>query len=354
MTPVEPGIENDHYSRIVAKTAEQHQLFSVHWDLTYRCNLRCTHCYVVKPGDPGFKAPGPELSTEECKSIIDQLADENVLNIGFSGGEIFLRHDFFEIARYARRKRFAVRLLTNGTLITPEVADEIATLHPVWVSMSVHGARAETHDGITQVTGSFEQVIRAFRLLSERGIKTYLKTSLMRENVGELDDIRTLAEKVGAIFRYSVTITPKDDGCPLPLRHRLSDDELLCFFRQELTSDWKPRRLKEDEPVCLSGLNMISIDPYGIVYPCVQLKMRAGNLRRQPLRTIWRESPVLQRMRNLTLADFTTCSMCDLREFCIWCPGLALVEDGDLLGPSSAACRQALLRRQVLKEKELV
>ena len=354
MTTLQPSTENDHYSRILAKTVKQHQLLSVHWDLTYRCNLRCTHCYVVKPGDPGFKSPGPELSTDECTGIIDQLADQNVLNISFSGGEILLRQEFFEIARYARRKHFAIRFLTNGTLITPEVADEIATLYPIRVSMSVHGARAETHDRITQVPGSFERVIRAFRLLGERGIKTYFSTSLMRENITELNDIRTLSEKVGATFRYSATITPKDDGCPLPLRHRLSDDELLCFFRQELTADWRPRRLKEDEHVCLAGLNMLSIDPYGGVYPCVQLKIPAGNLRRQSLCTIWRESPVLRRMRNLTLSDFATCSMCDLREFCIWCPGLALVEDSDLLGPSSAACREARLRHQVLKEKGVI
>ncbi len=352
MSTTEPGAENNYYRQIIAKTAKQHQLFSVHWELTYRCNLRCTHCYVVKPGDPGFKAPGPELSTEECKDIIDQLAEENALNITFSGGEALTRPDFFEIARHARRRRFAVRLLTNGTLITPPVADELAALNPVRVEMSVYGAKAETHDGITQVSGSFERTMRAFRLLGERGVHTAVKTPLMKENIGQFNEIRALAEEFGAVFRYDITITPKDNGCRSPLQHRLSDEDLLWLFRQEVDPEkWKPISLKADDHVCNSGRNIITIDPYGSVFPCVQVRMLAGNLRQQPLQAIWRESAVLREMREITWAQFPVCFSCELREFCFRCPGLALVEDGDLLGPSSIACREARLRHQVLKEK---
>lgn len=352
MTTTEPSAEKNYYRQILAKTAKQHQLFSAHWELTYRCNLRCTHCYVVKPGDPGFKAPEPELSTEECKDIIDQLAEENALNIAFSGGEALTRYDFFEIAQHARRRRFAVRLLTNGTLITPPVADELAALNPVRVEMSVYGAKAEIHDGVTLVPGSFERTMRAFRLLGERGVNTAVKMPLMKENIGEFRDVRDLAEKLRAIFRYDITITPKDDGCCSPLRHRLSDEDLLGLFRQELDPEkWKPISLKGNDHVCNSGRNIITIDPYGEVFPCVQVRMPAGNLRQQPLRAIWRESPVLRRIRELTWVQFPVCSTCELREFCVHCPGVALAEDGDLLGPSSVACRGARLRRQVLKEK---
>lgn len=352
MTTTEPNVENNYYRQIIAKTAKQHQLFSAHWELTYRCNLRCTHCYAVKPGDPGFKAPGPELTTDECKHIIDQLADENALNIAFSGGEALTRTDFLDIAQHARRRRFAVRLLTNGTLITPPVADELAALNPVRVEMSVYGAKAETHDGITLVPGSFERTIRAFRLLGERGVNTALKTPLMKENVGEFNDIRVLAKELGAISRHDITITPKDDGCRSPLRHRLSDEDLLGLFRQEVDPEkWTPISLKGDDQVCNSGCNIITVDPYGEVFPCVQVRMPAGNLRQQPLRAIWRESPVLRRMREATWAQFPVCSSCELREFCVHCPGLALVEEGNLFSPSTVACHQARLRRQVLMEK---
>ena len=349
---MEPSAERDYYRQVIAKTAKQHQLFSVHWELTYRCNQRCTHCYVVKPGDTGFSARGPELSPEECTDIIDQLDDENVLNIVFSGGEPLIRSDFFDIAQYARNKRFAIRILTNGTLITQEISDKIAALYPVSVEMSVYGARAQTHDSITLATGSFERTMRAFRLLGERGVSTAIKTPLMKENIGEFREIRTLAEEVGAIFRYDITITAKDDGCHSPLRHRLSDEDLLGLFHQEVDLEkWKPISLKGDDHLCNSGRNIIVIDPYGEVFPCVQVRMPAGSLRRQSLRTIWRESPVLQGMREITWEQCPVCATCELREFCVHCPGVALVEDGDLFGPSSVACREARLRRQVLKEK---
>ena len=358
MTATESSAENDYYSQIVVKTAKQHQLFFVHLELTYRCNQRCTHCYVMKPGDPGFKAPGPELSTEEWKGIIDQLADENALNIGFSGGESLIRSDFFEIARYARSKRFAIRILTNGILITPEVADKIAALYPVSVDMSLYGARAATHDGITLTPGSFERTVRAFRLLAERHVQAYAKIALMRENVGEFQEVRALAEELQAIFKYDITIVPKDNGSTQPLRHRLSDEELLGFFRQEMKASrqeeigWKFSGAKVNGRVCLSGTNQIAINPYGEVFPCVQAKISAGNLRRQKLHTVWSYAPILRNMRALRLRDFPTCATCHLLRFCFHCPGVALLEDGDLLGPSSVACRETRIHYQVLSELE--
>jgi len=355
MTMTEPSTEHNYYRQIIAKTAKQHHLFSVHWELTYRCNLKCTHCYVVKPGDPGFEAPRPELSTEECKDIIDQLAEENALNITFSGGEPLIRSDFFEIARYARHRHFAIRIMTNGTLITPPVAEELATLYPVRVEMSVYGACAETHDGITLVPGSFERTMRAFQFLGKHGVGTELKTPLMKESIGQFKGIRALAGELGAVFRYNITITPKDNGCRSPLRHRLSDDDLLDLFRQELDPEiWRPVGIEPSSHICNMGLNVITIDPYGDVFPCVQIKMPAGNLREQSLRKIWRESLVLQRIRNVTCSDLQACLTCKFRQSCVYCPGLAFLEEGDLLKPPLVVCREAHLRFQVLEEKRRV
>jgi radical SAM protein with 4Fe4S-binding SPASM domain len=355
MMPVQDGGgERDYYRELVRATAERHHLLTVHWELTYRCNCTCTHCYVVKPGDPGYQSPGPELSTEEAKRVLDQLADEHVLNVNFSGGEILCRSDFFEIARYARQKRFAVRVLTNGTLIGPDEADQIATLYPVRVDMSIYGPTAEAHDRITQVRGSFEKTLRACRLLRERNVRTSLKTPLMRENVRQYAAIREVAEKLGAEFRYDVTIVARDDGSTSPLRHRLSDDDLTWFYGQTLGDTWRPKVLEADDPLCLSARNQITIGPRGEVYPCIQVRLTAGNVREQSVSEIWRTSPVLNRLRRLTLADFRSCATCDVREYCSPCPGVALLEDGSLLGPSSVACREAHLLAQVFKEREEV
>ena len=96
------------YSQIVARTRQEHRLFNVLWELTYRCNQRCSHCYLdVLP--PGADVAG-ELTTEECLRVIDALADLGALNLTLSGGEILARRDFFTIAGHARARRFLLRL----------------------------------------------------------------------------------------------------------------------------------------------------------------------------------------------------------------------------------------------------
>lgn len=344
MTTAVAGISP--YQRMVRKTAREHRLFSVLWELTYRCNERCTHCYLSRP-----ESPVGELSTEEARSVVDDLAEMGALHLAFTGGELLLREDFFAIAGYAREKGFALRLLTNGSLITPQRADAIQSLQPLGVEISLHGARAATHDRITQVPGSFDRTVRAFRLLAERGVRTVVKTPLMNENLEEFDQVRRLAEGLGAIFRYDITIVARDDGCTTTLRHRLTEENLLHLFRQEMPDRWTPPEIHPEDHLCSAALNHLCIGPYGEVYPCVQIRTPAGSLRRQSLRQIWADSPLLGRIRGLVESSFSSCSVCHLRPHCVRCMGVAWLEDGDLLGPSSSACREAKLRCQVLQEK---
>jgi len=344
------------YREIVGKAQRQRRLFSAHWEVTYRCNESCTHCYLdVLP--PGAQAPG-ELTTDECQDILDQLATEGVLNLTFSGGEILVRRDFFEIAEYARKRGFALTLYSNGILIKPAVADRIAALHPLRVELSLYGARAETHDRITLRPRSFELTTRACRLLIERGVRVMLKAVLMHENAYELHDIRNLAAEVGADFKYDMTITPKDTGDLSPLAHRMTDDDLLWVFREtidERAADlWRHKlssQLGQNHRFCGITLSSLLIDPYGEVYPCVQTRISAGNLRQQSVRRIWRESPVWEQLGNLTLENLPVCSTCELKSYCTRCHGLAMVADGDLHTCASICKREARLRRQVLQEK---
>ena len=120
----------DRYEAIVRKTLDKCIPFKVDWEITYRCNLRCSHCYQT--GASGEK----ELTTEEIYSALDELADLGCLYLTFTGGEILLREDLFDIAKYARKKEFAIRLFTNGTLIDEKVADKIKNLSPLSVEIS--------------------------------------------------------------------------------------------------------------------------------------------------------------------------------------------------------------------------
>ncbi len=342
----EASTGSDKYKAILAKSEREHRLVLVHWELTYRCNERCSHCYLDVLA-PGAKVPG-ELSTDECRRVIDELAALGGLSVSFSGGEALMRSDLFEIAAYARRQRFAVRLFTNGLAIKPEVADRIAALYPTVVEISVYGVDAATHESITTVPGSFDLTMRAFDLLQERGVRTLLKAVIMRENYRQMSGFRALAQSKGANFHYDLTVSPKHTGDRAPFKHRMTDDELLEFYRSEMDPlQWKPTPNKPSFRFCGIGLTSLTLGPYGDVYSCVGARVRAGNVREQSLAEIWKQK-IWGELAALNLANLPACSKCELQPYCIRCHGNAGFEDGDMLGCSSSAYREARLRREAL------
>jgi radical SAM protein with 4Fe4S-binding SPASM domain len=337
------------YAAILRQASSTHRLFSVHWELTYRCNEKCTHCYLdVFP--PQAAQPG-ELSTQECLGIIDQIAAAGALNLTLSGGEILVRRDFFEIAEYARSRRLLLRLFTNGILIRPKIADRIAGLHPYAVEISLYSARPAVHDGLTQVERSWELSTRALRLLHERSVRTVVKTPVMAENVREFDDLAALAHELGAVFRYDITVTPKNSGALDPLRHRASYAELVDFMRHKIAPEpWLKRNAAPDQPTCSIAQKALQIDPYGNVLPCMEARFTLGNLREKSLSELWRDSPLWSELGGLALSELPVCQSCELRHLCVRCHGLAWQESGDLRNPALANCREALARRQALVE----
>lgn len=338
------------YDQIVAQTRREHRLFSAHWELTYRCNQQCSHCYLDVC--PPQSAALDELNTAECFRVMDELAELGALNLTLSGGEVLVRHDWFEIARYARTRKFLLRLFTNGILVTPPIADQIAELHPYAVEISVYGADAETHERITRRARSFELTLRAFQLLRERDVRTVFKTPLMRENVRQFHALRALADSLGARFRYDITITTKDDGRRAPLAHRLTYDDLVWLFREAIDPAlWVERKLTPQTRTCGIATNALVIDPQGNISPCVQVRQRIGNVREQSLREIWRAASARNELSHITLNDLPVCRTCELQTVCVRCHGLALLEDGDLHAPATVNCLEALARRQVLVEK---
>ncbi len=171
-----------------------------HLFLTWRCNLRCTHCYNYLPQKR-------DVPAGEIRNKLDRFAKEGCFFLCLSGGEPLLRKDFFPIANYAVSRSFAVILETNGTLITPALADKIMRLKFSLVQVTLLGAKADTHERITGVKGSFEKTLNAIRLLKEKGINTVLQTTIMKDNTSELEEIKSLAGKIGVDYKFS-SFTP--------------------------------------------------------------------------------------------------------------------------------------------------
>src|SRR5580693_6739115 len=148
------------------------------WELTYACNLACVHCL----SSSGRRDPD-ELSTEECKAVIDELERMQVFYVNIGGGEPTVRRDFWELVDYATAHHVGVKFSTNGSRITPEVARRLASSDYVDVQVSLDGATAQVNDAV-RGPGSYETALRAMSALAEAGFRGFkLSVVVTRANV---------------------------------------------------------------------------------------------------------------------------------------------------------------------------
>jgi len=318
---------------------------SVHLDLTYRCNERCIHCYLDHD-DHG------EMNTAEIEDVLTQLAEASVFFLTFSGGEVLLRHDFFHLVEYARRRLFNLKIKTNGVMIGNKEAQRLRELGVEQVQISVYSHRPEVHDAITKLPGSLKRTVAAIRRLKLHGLKVTIANVLMTANSFDNAGVIALANELGAFYTVDPTITPKIDGGLSPLALRIPGHELHRVFRDpQLVPNVEEFCAPPPEPgedvmdgyPCSAGHTACYISPYGDVFPCVQFPLPTGNVRRQKFLDIWRRSPQMADVRSIRTKDLVTCSSCAHAGTCTRCPGLAYLE-GNMRGPSTADCEKSVQR----------
>ena len=341
----------DLIERLFARSVALGIPLSVHVDLTMRCNERCIHCYRVVE-------ERPELTTDELKALLDDLARAGTLYLTLSGGEVFLRKDLFDLLAHARRLHFDVRLKSNALLITAEKAAQLRELAVRQVDVSIYSAEPTVHDWVTKIPGSHERTLQGVVTLREAGITVKLNCPLMRQNVGQYKAIRALAERLGVLCGFDPMITAKNDGDVSPLALRITPGELRAVLEDPdlnpacgtppapASSDGE--RADVDDVPCGASHNACYVSAYGDVMPCVAMPIACGNVRDTPFAEIWRRSPEMTRVRAIRIRDLHTCRSCAASPFCSRCPGQALVETGDLYGPSPANCEHALARARVI------
>jgi radical SAM protein with 4Fe4S-binding SPASM domain len=345
---------------LILRTVKRHLPWSVHVDLTYRCNERCIHCYLDHE-DHG------EMKTDEIKNVLEQLAQSGTLFLTLSGGEIFLRDDLFELLEFARALHFDISLKTNALLIDAERARKLRDLNVRRIQISIYSAEPAVHDAITKVRGSLERSLTAIRFLQAEGLQVKIACPLMKQNLMAYRNVQALAAELGVPYVLDMTITPKMDGDMSLLQLRNSAQDLLPILQDSslgaascspdsaegaplatgsATSSGIESNAYEDIP-CSAGHNSCYISPYGDVFPCVQMSVATGNLRRQRFEEIWFRSPEMNRVRAVRESQLPVCSKCSIRQHCDRCPGLAQMEGGDILGAYERACDLAETRARL-------
>ena len=324
-------------------------------ELTNRCNEKCIHCYVDQQASE-------VLSLAHWKDILDQLSDLGCLILTISGGDPLLYKHFKEVYIYAHKKKFAIRLFTNGLLLDDEIYDLLNMMKPLDVQFSIYGHNAKLHDSITRINGSFEKTCSAIRRVVGMGIPAYAKCSWLKQNANYSQEIYELSNSLGAIFRGNVTVIPARNseidvtGC------RLTDTQL----EKVITWNWELNNLNSndvyanledldnfnnsDNYLCGAGIINMRIAANGKVYGCTQFETEAGDTKTDSISTIWNLSKVFSKFRKYKKRDVTVCKNCEVRSFCFRCPGLALKENDDILGCYSEVLRHANIRQKMIKK----
>ena len=318
---------------------------SVQLDLTYRCNEKCVHCYLDHD-DHG------EMTTAEIKHLLEEMAEAGVFVLTLSGGEIFLRKDFFEILECARALTFCIKLKTNAVLIREAQAARLRDLGVESIQVSIYSHRPEVHDTITKVKGSLQRSINAIRFLKSQGLKVIMANVLMTENMQDYHGVRELAGELGAAYTLDPTVTPMMDGDRSILDLNAGESALHSLFRDETFVGNAGEFCAPPPPPdadslaslpCSAGHTACYVSPYGEFYPCVQFPLSCGNVRQERFIDIWRNSEQLKEVRSIRLKDLSGCSQCAHGSTCTRCPGLAFME-GNMRGPSTADCEKSFAR----------
>ena len=324
-------------------------------EVTERCNNRCAHCYV-NLSRQDREARSNELTFEEHCRILDEITAAGCLWVCFTGGEVFIRKDFLDIYTYAKRKGMLVTLFTNGTLITPQIADYLVNWRPFSIEITLYGHTKETYEAVSGIPGSYERCMEGVHLLMVRGLPLQLKTTALTLNKNEIGDMRRFVEEALEMdFKFDAIINPRCDCSQSPLEVRLTPAEVVALDLQEpkRVAEWKKLNAQFNADLhvpakndllwqCGGGLNSYVVDPYGKLQICVLSKNESYDLRNGSFEEGWQH--FLHQLKQKKITRRTKCTACGLKTLCNMCPANAELECMDAESPVDFLCEVAHLR----------
>ena len=323
------------------------QPFLAIWEVTQACDLACVHCRAAAQPQ---RHP-LELTTEEGKSLIDEIAAMHVPVFVLTGGDPIKRPDLFELIAHAREMGVRVSLTPSATpLLTREIIFRLKEAGLARLAVSLDGACAETHDAFRGMKGSFERTLNAIRWANEAGLPAQINTTFSRRNVAEMDDLAELVESLRITLWSVFFLVPTGRG---KLDDLLSAEEFEQVFarihrlsktarfdiktteaqhyrrytlqqraaerRAGLVAEASTEKLADSIGRAPRGLNdgkgFLFISHTGEVYPSGFLPLTAGNIRQESLASIYRDSPLFRRLRDTAQLE-GKCGHCEFKELC--------------------------------------
>jgi AdoMet-dependent heme synthase len=362
--------------------------YVISWNLTYRCNLACEHCYLDAGGTPLVRtdnfADRSELGTEECFQVIDEIAAfaPECLTI-LTGGEPLLRRDILEIVRRAAERGLWVVVGTNGVRITENVAQRLSEAGARGLSLSLDALDPDRHDRFRRVRGAWQNTVDGAGILNRTGLPFIVQTTAGSHNLGELDAIAEFAhDRLAAKVWNLYFLVPTGRGQFVSDMTPAQYDEVLASLyriqgkyarRMLVNAKCAPHYIKTvlenagggpepiatdgesastpDDPAqgtpswpglsgirvysggaggCPAGTHYMGIRPNGDVTPCPYLPVFAGSLRNASLTDLWTSSELFAGIRRRASLG-GRCGACEMNAHCGGCRARAFGMTGDLM-----------------------
>ncbi len=315
----------------------------VSWNVTNACNMYCAHCYR----DAGCKAED-ELSTVDAKKLLTEIKRAGFQIMIFSGGEPLMRPDILELVKFADSLGLFPVFGTNGTLITPQMAKDLKAAGARAMGISLDSLDAAKHDKFRSFPGGWQGAVDGMKNCKAAGLPFQIHTTVMDWNAPELEDMIDFAVEIGARAHHFFFLVPTGRAATIEeesLRAEQYEDVLTRIMRKqqavpiELKPTCAPQFLRIAAELgmksrfhrgCLAGLSYCIISPKGKVQPCAYLKEYLGDVRETPFDEIWKNNPVLQKLR--TMKYDGGCGACKYQRVCGGCRARAAIyHDGDYM-----------------------
>jgi len=318
--------------------------------LSYRCNLRCPHCYLSAKTE---KAP---LPTARWLELLDQIVDAGCLYLLLTGGEPLLHPDFQRIYLHAKQRGLLVSVFTNGTTLTEEVVDLWQRWPPHVVEISIYGFSRNTTGEVTGFPEARDRCLASARRLAAAGIPLRLKTMALQANAHELSQLQQFADELGVSFRFDAMVNAALDGSQAPCATRLAPERIVGFDQQgPRHAAWEAYLASRPEASarlglfdCGGGQTSFFVNPEGHLSLCA-FDTPVHDLRKSDFASGWRGP--MRRRRAQELPQEHACRGCRDQVFCGVCPPVARMETGDEMGTPQGLCKLGKLRARAFAEQ---
>lgn len=347
-TPTNNNAEPMELWRFVNKHTGHYYPTTATWEITYKCNQTCIHCYE----NCEYTKSMQDLDIDSIRRILIELKENGCFILNITGGEPFARKDIFHILKNARDLNFSIVLYSNGSMMKDSDITKLKEIGISKICITLFSLDPQKHDKIANGAGLQIKTLDKILKLRETGIPVRINAPLTKYNFDGYKNLVSFSREKGCELVITPTMTPKDDGDMSPLELCLSDNQFeAILLDKDVNIEMEDDRISLDNKLesvaCNVVFSSIAISADGKVYPCNTFKLECGNLKEDSLSNIWNNSEVLNKLRTVKIKQVTDCNNCPNLDYCLPCPAYSWLENKKIVGRSCISCRTASIRKKL-------